>query len=97
MSDSLVLLNAADIDARHAALLAKVRTHLQGLEARLSKRIDSEIAPKGALMSARDVATRLGDSMRQFRRMRDAGDIPQPVMVGSRPKWRPEEIEAVLN
>lgn len=47
------------------------------------------------LISAKEVARRLGLSERTVWRLNSAGKLPKPVSVGGKTKrWRPEEIAA---
>ena len=49
------------------------------------------------LMSADDVAQRLGVSVVTLWRMRTAGEFPAPMTIGRRLKrWRPEDVEAYI-
>jgi excisionase family DNA binding protein len=47
-------------------------------------------------LSAADVARELGLSLRQVRRMDDAGRLPRPVRIGRLVRWRRAELEAWL-
>jgi len=53
--------------------------------------------PPPDLYSQKDLATRLGFSDRQIRRMNSAGLIPSPVMIGSSPRWTRADIDSWLN
>lgn len=53
-------------------------------------------APPTDLYSQKDLATRLGFSDRQIRRMNAGGLIPFPVMIGSSPRWTRADIDAWL-
>ena len=46
-----------------------------------------------ALFTMSDFAERLAVSDRTFSRLKSAGRIPAAVQIGSRPRWRREEIE----
>jgi excisionase family DNA binding protein len=48
-------------------------------------------------IDAFELARLLQTSTRTVWRLRSAGKLPAPVMVGSRPRWRREEIEGWLN
>ncbi len=48
------------------------------------------------LLSVRDVAAKLGTSSRSVWRMLSAGEIPQPIKIRGKTKWRAVEIEAMI-
>jgi len=48
------------------------------------------------LLSVRDVAAKLGASSRSVWRMLSAGEIPQPIKIRGKTKWRAVEIEAMI-
>ena len=45
-------------------------------------------------LSARDVAQLLGVSERQVRRLTASGVLPQPALIGSRPRWDRDTVIA---
>lgn len=45
------------------------------------------------LLSVSDLADLLATSPRTIHRLNAVGAIPTPVRIGSRPRWRREEIE----
>lgn len=48
------------------------------------------------LLPVGDVAERLGVSVRTVWSLRSAGEIPEPVKIGSRTRWRRSEIETYI-
>jgi predicted DNA-binding transcriptional regulator AlpA len=48
------------------------------------------------LLSVRDVAAKLGTSSRSVWRMLSAGEIPPPIKIRGKTKWRAVEIEAMI-
>lgn len=48
------------------------------------------------LLSVRDVAAKLGTSSRSVWRMLSAGQIPPPIKIRGKTKWRAPEIEAMI-
>jgi predicted DNA-binding transcriptional regulator AlpA len=49
------------------------------------------------LLSVVEVAGRLGTSVRSVWRMRSRGEIPQPVAILGKTKWRSVEIQAMID
>ena len=48
------------------------------------------------LLPVGDVAERLGVSVRTVWSLRSAGEIPEPVKIGSRTRWKRSEIETYI-
>jgi predicted DNA-binding transcriptional regulator AlpA len=53
--------------------------------------------PPEPLLARADLARLLKLSLRTVDRLRAAGTLPRPVRVGSRPRWRPEDIADTLS
>ena len=50
-----------------------------------------------ALMTAKEISERLRLSPRSIWRMRDAGQMPEPLKLGGSIRWRSDEIERWIN
>ncbi len=48
------------------------------------------------LLSVEEVAGRLGTSVRSVWRMRSRGEIPQPVKISGKTKWRAVDVTAMI-
>ncbi|MCC7172165.1 MAG: helix-turn-helix domain-containing protein [Planctomycetes bacterium] len=47
-------------------------------------------------LTAPELAARLRIDERTLRSLRHAGDVPAPVLVGTRPRWRRADVDAWL-
>ena len=52
--------------------------------------------PGSILMSAADLAAMLGISVRHVWRLRDAGELPKPIKLGSLVRWHKAAIDRWL-
>ena len=81
-----------------AALLQAVVDELRGLRADLRGAVGEPqpepARPDDILLCARDVASFLGISDRGLRTLRAKGGFPEPVRVGTRPRWRRADVDA---
>ncbi|QDT53855.1 Helix-turn-helix domain protein [Caulifigura coniformis] len=49
------------------------------------------------LLSIKDLCVITGVCRRTIHRIRKAGELPEPIRIGRRPRWRREDIDAWLN
>ncbi|MDB5342488.1 MAG: Prophage regulatory [Schlesneria sp.] len=50
-------------------------------------------SPTPVLMTAKDLAVSLQISLRQLWRLRNAGQLPEPVALGRLVRWRTDQIQ----
>ncbi len=78
--------------------------YLEALEDRLVARLVEAFAEKAPpagdafdqLLTRREVAERLGIDYRTVPRLVQAGDIPRPVSVGKRQRWRKGDLPGAV-
>jgi predicted DNA-binding transcriptional regulator AlpA len=56
----------------------------------------SPVITPNRVLSRREAAARVGLSPAGFDRARRRGDLPQPIRIGRRVLWRPEDLDAAL-
>jgi predicted DNA-binding transcriptional regulator AlpA len=73
-------------------LLGELIAEVRGLRADL--RADSK--PDNALVTMSDFAAEIGVDPRTLRRMKAAGELPRPVLIGTHPRWRRVDVDKWL-
>jgi predicted DNA-binding transcriptional regulator AlpA len=86
--------------------LAKLHAELAAVYARLAETGGDQLASLRAtrlsgpvatdLMTAADLADVLRIDQRTLRTMRNAGQVPAAIQIGSRPRWRRADVDAWL-
>ncbi len=95
-SPGFAILTPEQLEERDRVLLDGVAGHLRDLEARITQRLESSGVATAPLLKQKQVAARLGVSVREIQRLKSEPDFPRPVYVGSAARWRPEDLEAYL-
>jgi predicted DNA-binding transcriptional regulator AlpA len=86
---------AVPIEERVAAILENAAAQIRALGGSSGNGL-ADLARRGAdgdvLLDPNDLAALLKIDARSVRRLRNAGEIPEPVMIGGAPRWLREGI-----
>jgi predicted DNA-binding transcriptional regulator AlpA len=86
---------AVPIEERVAAILENAAAQIRALGGTSGNGL-ADLARRGAdgdvLLAPADLARLLKIDARSVRRLRNAGEVPEPVMIGSAPRWLRQEI-----
>ena len=91
--------------ARLASLHREQASVLDSLAANLAEALAVLAAPRPVVsmvkqptefLTAAEFAALLRVDQRTLRALRHAGDVPAPIMIGTRPRWRRADVDAWL-
>ena len=80
------------LEERIAQILEDAAQRIRGLGGNGLADLPHHVAHDDVLLDPNDLAALLKIDARSVRRLRSAGEIPEPIMIGNAPRWRRDAV-----